>query len=780
VGIAQAVPAIADAGLETTGAFVQRYESTCRGGRSVGRSWVVLAALLLTLGGQLVVAAQASAAPAQIFVQQVGGNGDAVQITALAAARDVPTYYWVEFGRTTDYGQRTDAMVLPAGPDQQVVFTIRGLARGEYHARLVGDTDPNATATGGFDFTFNAPGIFFSVTSTRPTGDGVGISARIAGRSVDTEYWVEFGSTTAYGQETAHRLVPADSVPVGEQRDIYFLVSGMPAGGFHVRLVAQSPGMAEADRGQDFTFTTVPGQSGVWPDCSSARPTQCVQSFTVDGQTPFGVHAEVSMMGGGLQMQAISDRGTQELLYPGSPVSATSTVTIVVNAGDYDTGVIVADGYVSTARVEATDAGNVITFAASPQRTSFLRSGCTIGACGDDTTRGDDDYAGRVVAAAFPPSPDTAYAAASRGLWMSSNAQSSSTPWYDASSQSLVVQLAAPHLTAAGDLNDGFFQAFLPTRMFTDLWHVDGPGQVEAQVSDDGTEQAANHTWTEVAGGWLFTLQGFHYSSPTIRFTPVQNSGTDSQGGSAGGSDGSSSASSPSTAPSATPTASASPTPSPTATPSQLPASTLPCLGVHVATPTIDATGVSSVSVTGARPGDSIQIQGYSQNHDGTASFANDPTPVDAGEGSARGQRLLADESGSLIFSGFRPASNTRYRARVVGGDYCGATAVQSVAAHQSLNVVRRGVRTYTFSGISLPARPGGLIVSLYVVRGTTEVLVAQARASVGLSDGSRATYAMTLTFSSRYAARETFVVKTGRDAQNVAGRSNLRTVAIF
>ena len=239
-----------------------------------------------------------------------------------------------------------------------------------------------------------------------------------------------------------------------------------------------------------------------------------------------------------------------------------------------------------------------------------------------------------------------------------------------------------------------------------------------------------------------------------------------------------------SASPSATPTATTSPSgpASPTC-----PGPSQSCPGqpltVHVNTPTINATGNASVTVTGATPSATIELQGYSQNHENTASFANDPTPVD--------RSAQADSNGAATFNDLKPASNTRVRARQASCPY-GNSAVIEVRAQETLAVKRIGVRQYTFSGRSIPARPGGLIVSLYRIVGSScrpgvepsqcpgETFVAQARAA-GLGAPNQGLYSITVTFpASDSNVRDEFVVKTGRDAQNAPGRSNARSLLIY
>ncbi|MCA1720258.1 MAG: hypothetical protein LC779_03840 [Actinobacteria bacterium] len=229
----------------------------------------------------------------------------------------------------------------------------------------------------------------------------------------------------------------------------------------------------------------------------------------------------------------------------------------------------------------------------------------------------------------------------------------------------------------------------------------------------------------------------------------------------------------------AAPTAAASSapaSPSGSAGPSGCP-STTPKVRINGAT-TINATGRASVTVTGAAPSSTVELQGYSQNHKGTATFDNDPTPVD--------RTGKADSNGSITFNDLMPASNTRLRARQQGCPN-GDSVVLEVRAQETLVVTRTGTRAYTFSGKSIPAREGGLIVTLYRIVGQPcaagvdpsrcpgETLLRQARA-----DAQTGEYAMSVSFGARdQGVRDEFVVKTGRDAQNAPGRSNTRSLLI-
>ena len=241
-----------------------------------------------------------------------------------------------------------------------------------------------------------------------------------------------------------------------------------------------------------------------------------------------------------------------------------------------------------------------------------------------------------------------------------------------------------------------------------------------------------------------------------------------------------------SASPSATPTASVSSSPSGTTTPPSTCTTTSGNLPVHIDTPTINATGLASVTVTRARPGAAVELQGYSQNHYGTETFGTDRTPVD--------RRGVADANGAITFNDLRPASNTRVRAREAACAYASGAqgAVIGVRAMETLRVSRLGRGSYVFSGESIPARPGGLIVSLYRIVGAPcgpgvrpadcpgELFLTQARAQSEDAPGA-GSYRIPVTFRSRdLDQRIQFVVKTGQDAQNLPGRSNVRSLLVY
>ena len=171
---------------------------------------------------------------------------------------------------------------------------------------------------------------------------------------------------------------------------------------------------------------------------------------------------------------------------------------------------------------------------------------------------------------------------------------------------------------------------------------------------------------------------------------------------------------------------------------------------------TITATGSAEVTIRGGGPGRKATLLAYTR-----------PSTT---------YRVVRSgtfgEDGTITFS-VRPPANTRLYATA---ESCtsGPSIVLNVRTALTLTAERLGTRTYRFAGDSLPARPGGLIVSLYrVTEQGRQVLTAQARA-----DAADGTWSLDRTFTGT--GRFGFLVRTGQDLQNAPGASNVRSTLIF
>ena len=247
--------------------------------------------------------------------------------------------------------------------------------------------------------------------------------------------------------------------------------------------------------------------------------------------------------------------------------------------------------------------------------------------------------------------------------------------------------------------------------------------------------------------------------SPTISFTPSPRASA-------------SASASTSASPAATkaPNPQGPPSAKPTTSPQGPPATPPGCARaaeVLLERSTITATGTTGVAVQAA-PNTFVELFAYTRPSTRYVLVRSGTT----------------DNTGTVTFTPLRPPANTRLQARQRGCAF-GESRVLNVRTQLSLNVVRNGPRDYTFSGRAIPARPNGLIVTLYrVTPDGREVLTAQTRANANVGqegyDPTRPAGSYSIRRVFLGSGRFGFVVRTGQDLQNAPGRSNTRPTLIF
>ena len=188
-----------------------------------------------------------------------------------------------------------------------------------------------------------------------------------------------------------------------------------------------------------------------------------------------------------------------------------------------------------------------------------------------------------------------------------------------------------------------------------------------------------------------------------------------------------------------------------------VPALPIPCATATVSLPvdTITATARAVVSISGSS-GTTVDLLAYSR-----PSIEYDVV------------RTVTVGSDGKVGVTVRPGTNTRLYAQQRG---CtgGASVVLNVRTALTLAVTRTGTRSYTFSGRSIPARTGGLVVSLYRLGADgMPVLAGQTRANA-----TTGAWSLPRTFGGT--GRFDFVVRTGQDMQNAPGSSNVRSVLVY
>lgn len=127
------------------------------------------------------------------------------------------------------------------------------------------------------------------------------------------------------------------------------------------------------------------------------------------------------------------------------------------------------------------------------------------------------------------------------------------------------------------------------------------------------------------------------------------------------------------------------------------------------------------------------------------------------------------DEDGRYAFT-VGPAANTRMYVRDTDSETDSPSVVLKVATSINVKVTRTGVRTYRFSGSTLPKRPGQTI-NVYYANGTRKTIAGKAVVTP------KGTYLFERRFGA--AGTVTFTAQTGVDLDNVAGTSAPVRVAL-
>ena len=187
------------------------------------------------------------------------GNSKVFGSVDPAGAGEVTQCYF-EFGTTTTYGSKQDC--TPAAPfnsAQNVSAELPGLVGEQtYHYRLVAH---NASGKGaGGDQTITPH--YVIGLQTDPAEDVTRNTAKMKGHFIGngeaTDYYFEWGPTTAYGTKSATPPgTTAGSPGVGVNKDLVFDAAGLqPDTEYHYRVVATNP--QGVSPGNDRTFKTLP------------------------------------------------------------------------------------------------------------------------------------------------------------------------------------------------------------------------------------------------------------------------------------------------------------------------------------------------------------------------------------------------------------------------------------------------------------------------------------------------------------------------------------------
>ena len=233
--------------------------------RTIGALVAALTTVIALAGVQ---AGSALAAPAPCTVVPTVHTSSPANVTATGATvqgtlnpNGCETSYDFEYGGTTAYGAATAGATGGTGTTGVTVSaTLSGLSpQTTYHVRLVATSA--AGPAEGNDVTFTTPPSCAPGTGTLPavtTGAATGITAADAAlhgtvnpQACATNYYFEYGTTTAYGAKTAVGSAGTGTAATSVSAAITGLAAHTT---YHARLVATSA--VGTTTGPDVTFTT--------------------------------------------------------------------------------------------------------------------------------------------------------------------------------------------------------------------------------------------------------------------------------------------------------------------------------------------------------------------------------------------------------------------------------------------------------------------------------------------------------------------------------------------
>jgi len=157
--------------------------------------------------------------------------------------------------------------------------------------------------------------------------------------------------------------------------------------------------------------------------------------------------------------------------------------------------------------------------------------GCDMSYCGTNDTVAEfvsepgEGFADGYVTDLEASDVSDRYVPARTGFFLASNAQYQAEPYYDAETNSIVVEMANPHLRAPGDPATGSFEAFLPNAYLISQLGVPDPtalktGSFVITKTVGATTSTATYSAVAEPGGVSLKISTVSFSRPRYRITP--------------------------------------------------------------------------------------------------------------------------------------------------------------------------------------------------------------------------------------------------------------------
>jgi hypothetical protein len=231
--------------------------------------------LAVVIAGSAVLAgvAVAASSPSVVTGDATNRHQTSVTLHGTVNPNGSSTTYFFQWGPTNGYGDTGRTFSAGSGTTARAVAdSIGGLTPGTtYHYRLVA-TNQNGTSTGA-DRTFTTtgpppPGVTTG-PATQLSSTGATLTGTVNPSHAITTYWFNWGTTTAYGQNTFKQPLSSTTQPQNVASSLQGLLA--PGTIYHYQLVASHSGSATS-YGADGNFMTYPSRRPIPKIYARVRP----------------------------------------------------------------------------------------------------------------------------------------------------------------------------------------------------------------------------------------------------------------------------------------------------------------------------------------------------------------------------------------------------------------------------------------------------------------------------------------------------------------------------
>jgi len=216
---------------------------------------IVLAAVVGLSASAVAAGAVTTSPPTATTGQVISVLPTSASVAGVVNPHDSSTKWYFEFGLSTNasFGSTTAVASLAATSDSDdVTATLAGLSPAtSYHYRLVATNDGGTSYGGAGIFNTSAAPSVVTEAASALTASSATLNGLVNPEALSTKWYFQYGSTTAYGEKTSAKTLPANP---NISKVSAAVVSLAPQATYHYRLVAVSS--AGTTYGVDFALTT--------------------------------------------------------------------------------------------------------------------------------------------------------------------------------------------------------------------------------------------------------------------------------------------------------------------------------------------------------------------------------------------------------------------------------------------------------------------------------------------------------------------------------------------